>query len=691
MEAERRHVTVLFTDMVGFTTFSERAGEEEAFTLMQSLAKLMEDAVCEQGGVVQGFTGDGVMAVFGAPVALEDAPLRACRAALAIRERLKAAGGDLEAKHGVRPQLRIGINTGLAVVGQVQGGAGADVTVLGDTVNVAARLQAMAEPEAVVMSEALHALVEGLVEASFVGAHQFKGKSEPQKVYRLDSIRQGATRFGAALGRGLSAYVGREREMDVLERGLAEARVQLQVIDIVAEPGMGKSRLLHEFRQRIGKEQAFVLTGSCSPDGRQTPFLPFIEVVRGLFQVKVGEAESDIGRKLEMGLTVLGLFSLENQGLLRNLLGLKPMDGALAGLDGVLIGLRTRDLLQSLLTARSSPVVLLVEDLHWIDGASQEVLGKIVDGEAKLRLLILHTRRPEYEPPWREEPVATTLRLEPLAAGEIRRLVQVRLGVEAPPEALVRLVAEKAEGNALFAEEILSFLGERGVLRTSGGKVEFDANAVGGALPASVQSLLTARVDQLAPQDRSMLQAAAVIGRRFDPQLLAVVTAVGVDIDARLAAMQAFDLVYPETKSGDYAFKHALVRDALFQSLLTATRVALHLRIAEEIERRSSNRLSEVAEVLAYHYDQTHDRAKAFTYLVMAGEKSFAVYSLDKSERYFEAALRLAEDDPHCADSPEYCVVVAKLAQLFSLKMLPGKINQPMDTWVARYNRRAIF
>ena len=496
MEAERRHVTVLFTDMVGFTTFSERAGEEEAFTLMQSLAKLMEDAVCEQGGVVQGFTGDGVMAVFGAPVALEDAPLRACRAALAIRERLKAAGGDLEAKHGVRPQLRIGINTGLAVVGQVQGGAGAGVTVLGDTVNVAARLQTMAEPEAVVMSEALHALVEGLVEASFVGAHQFKGKSEPQKVYRLDSIRQGATRFGAALGRGLSAYVGREREMDVLERGLAEARVQLQVIDIVAEPGMGKSRLLHEFRQRIGKEQAFVLTGSCSPDGRQTPFLPFIEVVRGLFQVKVGEAESDIGRKLEMGLTVLGLFSLENQGLLRNLLGLKPMDGALAGLDGVLIGLRTRDLLQSLLTARSSPVVLLVEDLHWIDGASQEVLGKIVDGEAKLRLLILHTRRPEYEPPWREEPVATTLRLEPLAAGEIRRLVQVRLGVEAPPEALVRLVAEKAEGNALFAEEILSFLGERGVLRTSGGKVEFDANAVGGALPASVQSLLTARVDR---------------------------------------------------------------------------------------------------------------------------------------------------------------------------------------------------
>ena len=283
MEAERRHVTVLFTDMVGFTTFSERAGEEEAFTLMQSLAKLMEDAVCEQGGVVQGFTGDGVMAVFGAPVALEDAPLRACRAALAIRERLKAAGGDLEAKHGVRPQLRIGINTGLAVVGQVQGGAGAGVTVLGDTVNVAARLQAMAEPEAVVMSEALHALVEGLVEASFVGAHQFKGKSEPQKVYRLDSIRQGATRFGAAVA-GASALCWARARARYSGARPRRGACPASVIDIVAEPGMGKSRLLHEFRQRIGKEQAFVLTGSCSPDGRQTPFLPFIEVVRGLFQ-----------------------------------------------------------------------------------------------------------------------------------------------------------------------------------------------------------------------------------------------------------------------------------------------------------------------------------------------------------------------------------------------------------------------
>ena len=689
MEAERRQVTVLFTDMVGFTTFSERAGEEAAFTLMQRLTKVMEDAVCEQGGVVQGFTGDGVMAVFGAPTALEDAPLRACRAALAIHERLKVAGGGLEAVHGVRPQLRIGINTGLAVVGRVQSGAGAGITVLGDTVNVAARLQAMAEPEATVMSEAMHRLVQGLVEASFAGDHQFKGKSEKQKVYRLDSIRRGATRFGAAVGRGLSHYVGRERELEILERGLTEARSQLQVIDIMAEPGMGKSRLLHEFHQRVDKERAFILMGSCSPDGQQTPFLPFIEVVRGSFQVGAGEDEKEVARKLETGLTVLGLHAPENLGLLLNLLGLKPPEGALIGLDGLLIGLRTRDVLRQLLEARCrvSPVVLLIEDLHWIDSVSQEVLGAIIGGETNLRLLLLHTRRPEYEPAWLDRSPVAKLRLEPLPAGDIRHLIQARLGVEVLPEALTRLVTEKAEGNALFAEEIVSFLAERGVLHADGGEVKFDPGAVATALPASVQSLLTARVDRLGPQDRAVLQAAAVIGRRFDSELLAAAMDDGGDVDARLAAMQALDLVYPEVKSADYSFKHALVRDALYQSLLTGPRTALHLKIAEEIERRSDNRLAEVAEALAHHYSQTDRADKAFAYLVMAGGKSLGVYSLDEADNYLAAAIALLSENPGCASDQQVVELLVDHSLFSNLSMRLKSTTETVERFMPRLDR----
>jgi class 3 adenylate cyclase len=201
MEAERRQVTVLFTDMVGFTTFSERSGEEAAYTLMRSLSKLMGECVREQGGIVQNFTGDGIMAVFGAPTAFEDAPLRACRAALVILQRLKEAGPELEAKHGIRPQMRIGLNTGPAVVGKVEDGVEAGVAVLGDTVNFAARLQALAEPDSVLMSEATHRLVQGMVDATSSGDHQIKGKADPQKTCRLNAIRQGAARFDAAVSR----------------------------------------------------------------------------------------------------------------------------------------------------------------------------------------------------------------------------------------------------------------------------------------------------------------------------------------------------------------------------------------------------------------------------------------------------------------------------------------------------------
>ena len=688
MDAERRQVTVLFADMVGFTTFSERSGEEAAYTLMRSLSKLMGEAVREQSGVVQGFTGDGIIAVFGAPVAFEDAPLRACRAALSILKNLEEAGPDLEAKHGVRPQMRIGLNTGAAVVGKVEDGADAGVTVLGDTVNFAARLQSLAEPDSVIMSEATHRLVRGMVEANFAGEHQIKGKAEPQKAYRLNAVRQGATRFAAAVSRGLSTLVGRQRELEVLERGLDKARSELRVVDLVAEPGMGKSRLLHEVRHRIGKERAFILSGSCSPDGQQTPFLPFIEVVRGSFRISAGEAEKDIAQKLEMGLTALGLHSARNLGLLLHLLGLKVPDESLAGLDGLLIGLRTRELLQQLLEARCrlSPVVMVIEDLHWIDSVSEELLGKIIDSEAKLRLLLLTTRRPEYSPPWLERSVVTKLLLEALPIGDIRRLIRGRLGAETLPEAFAWQVAEKSEGNPLFAEEIVSFLSERGIVRTTTGKLDFDATVLAMALPATLQSLLTARVDRLAPSDRALLQAASVIGRQFEPQLLAVVVG-NANIYARLTAMQALDLVLRESKSGDYAFKHALVRDGLYQSLLTEPRKSLHLKIAEEIERRSGNRLTEVAEVLAHHYCQTDRAEKAFTYLSMAGSKSLSAYSLDEASAHLTAASALLDENPASVSDAQLADFFVSYALLLNIRLQVRVMIEVLTRCLLRIDR----
>ena len=411
MEAERRQVTVLFTDMVGFTSFSERSGEEAAFTLMQSLSKLMGEAVREQGGVIRGFTGDGIMAVFGAPVAFEDAPLRACRAALGILERLKAAGSDLEAKHGVRPQLRIGLNTGAAVVGQVEGGADAAVTVLGDTVNFAARLQSLAVAGFVFMSEATQRLVQGMVDASFAGAHTIKGKSEQQKAYRLDAIRHGATRFEVAVSRG--SVLLWDANANWRCWNARSPRRALNSVSSTSRP----SRAWVSRACCTNSASASVRTApsSCREAARLTVSrrrsYPFIEVVRGSFRVSAGEPEKDVAQKLETGLTALGLHSQRNLGLLLHLLGLEVPEGALTGLDGVLIGLRTRELLQHLLEARRrlSPVVMVIEDLHWIDSVSAELLGKIIDSESKLPLLIFTTRRPEYVPPWLDRATVTKL------------------------------------------------------------------------------------------------------------------------------------------------------------------------------------------------------------------------------------------------------------------------------------------
>jgi tetratricopeptide (TPR) repeat protein len=314
------------------------------------------------------------------------------------------------------------------------------------------------------------------------------------------------------------------------------------------------------------------------------------------------------------------------------------------------------------------------------------VLGKIVASEANLRLLLLTTRRLEYSPPWLDHTVVTKLLLGPLPIGDIRRLIRARPGVEALPESFAWQVAEKAEGNPLFAEEIASFLSERGIVRTSTGKLDFDATVVATALPASLQSLLTARVDHLAPSDRALLQAASVIGRQFEPQLLAIVVGKA-NIYARLAAMEALDLVHQESKSGEYSFKHALVRDALYQSLLNEARTALHLKIAEEIERRSGNRLIEVAEVLAHHYSQTDHAERAFTYLSMAGSKSLSVYSVDEASAHLTAALALIDANPTCVSDAQFADFLLSYALLLNIRVQVRVMTEVLARHLSRIDR----
>ena len=446
-------------------------------------------------------------------------------------------------------------------------------------------------------------------------------------------------------------------------------RAPPESIDVVAEPGMGKSRLLYEFRRRPRGKSILSLQGSCTPDGRQTPFRPFIEAVRDLFQITTADDESDSRRKLTSGLADLGLDSPQNVALMLNLIGAKRMEGTLEGLDGVLIGLRTREVLhQTLQTAgRRSRVALLIEDIHWIDGASEEVLSKLVGHAAHEGLLVVHTRRPEYRPPWLGRPGVTTLPLGALPAADIERLVGTRLGVDEVPELLARLVTDKADGNALFAEEIVTFLVESTALRVGDGEVKLHATQQ-SILPASIQLLLTARVTSLPPEVRQVLQIASVIGRSFDPALLAAVVGRAQDLELHLASAEAADLLRREKGSGEFSFKHALVRDALYDSMLTPRRVELHLLVAREIERRRPDQLIEAAELLAHHYAYTAEASKAFTYLSLSGRKSLGVYSLEEAERHFRAALALVDRSPDCASHQEAAAAVVSLLEALHLK-----------------------
>jgi class 3 adenylate cyclase/tetratricopeptide (TPR) repeat protein len=668
--SERRQVSVLFTDMVGYTAIVERLGEERAATFTRMIYDRLSEAVLRHGGTIKSFAGDSVMAVFGIPDAQEDAALRACRAALSIQTSFAAEGGRIEAEYGVRPAMRAGVSSGVIVLAAIEG-EGTQMTAVGSTVNLASRIQALAQAGGCLICDATRRLVEWFAEVSFDAEHAIKGVSKVQKLWRLVALHDGATRFDVSLARGLSDLVGRQQELALLSGALEASRNGLRVVDIVAEPGQGKTRLAFEFLQRAAPQGVFVLRGNCSADGRKVPFFPFLEVVRGSFRINADDEPDEIAEKLETGLRGAGLFSAENLGLLLNFLGLRPPEGALSGLDGVLIGLRTRDLLPALLAARcrTGQVLLKIEDIHWIDGASEDLLRSLIAAGDLPNLLVITTRRHEYLPPWHPDPGVERLALGPLATDEILRLAQARLGAEALPEALMRQITERAAGNPLFGEEILGFLIQQGALRVEAGRVEFDADLGAQGLPASIESLLIARMDRLPRQDRALLQAAAAIGRRFDPGLLAEVADRPDDTGAALQHLQEQDIVRREPDSSDFVFKHVLLRDSVYHGLLTDSRSALHLAIAEALERRSADRLPEVAETLAYHYGQTPRSDRAFHYSALAGTKGLGVFSLAEANQYFDAAFALWERDPACASPEQFAAFLADYALCLNISL----------------------
>ena len=665
IEGQRRQASVLFADMASYTAIAEKLGEEKTYLLMQRIFHEMTEAVEAREGKVQDLLGDGLLAVFGAPIAHEDSPLEACKAAADIRTRMLKLEDDFASEFGVRPKFRIGIHTGPVVVS-------AEFKAVGDTVNLAARLQTEAKPNSILISEATHELVSGFFDTEFLGERQVKGKSELQRVYTLGAQKAEMSRFDVAVGRGLTPFVARDSELALLEKLWAEAREGRRgLVHIEGEPGIGKSRLIFEFRHNLG-DASFV--GQCTPAGQSIPFKPFINIIRSLFIVQENEPPESIQDKVRGGLAELGLKADEFLPYLLNLLG-QEGNAVIRGLAPEVVGIRTRHALSSVLREHCirSPLVVIIEDLHWIDAASEEWLLRLArDDDPALPLLIVTSSRPHYRPPWSGSASARSLTLQPLSDETTVELLQKRIGATTLPPKFVTLALGKTQGNPLFLEEITNYLFDNGQISRRGTDIDYRPAAAGFALPISLDNLLLERFDRLDEGTRRVLESASVIGSSFSQDLVEDASKLNGAVAAHLLTLESKDLIFREPSRGAFRFKHALVQDAIYNRLLTHTREELHERVAHSIEQRSASNINEVVDILADHYAETRHFDKTAYYMALAGAKALQVYSLDEAERRFRRVLELGETNPGCADELLVTDVVTKLARLFYYK---GEFN----------------
>ncbi|MET0689257.1 MAG: adenylate/guanylate cyclase domain-containing protein, partial [Methyloceanibacter sp.] len=658
MEGERRHLTVMFTDMVDFTGMGESLGEESVFELTRRIAGEQGAAIQAQGGVVQDFAGDGIMAVFGAPIAMEDAALRACRTALDIQDRIKGLQAELEASYGVRPMLRIGIHTGPAVVGKIGEGKPMSYSALGDTVNVASRLQATAEPGSVCITRATFDLVDGFVDVTPLGAKQFKGKAQAIEVYRLEALRTGVTRFGAKRRHGLTRLRGRDVELALLHEHWNVVKVgNFRPVNVIGDAGLGKSRLIFEFTETLRDQPALMLEAICRQEGSGVPFQPLVEVMRSWFGIPDDASRDQAEAKLKQGIERL---KLDPEATLPYLLNLVTSGGPgsqhTAMPASELVGVRTREALRQFvlgLARLGRPVVMVVEDLHWIDAASQTVLDEIVKTATDEPLLLLCSFRPQFQPVWTL--AVEDLRLSALTNVIATEIIRERLEGRTLPDELVKLGVAKSEGNPLFAEEFAQYLSQKGAQREHAGDATFMGTRDLDDIPTSLENLIMDRVHRLGRDTIWLLQAASVLGRQFPMSLVEQVAELNGKVVTLVPQLEQNGLIFrvDGERSGtpaDYAFNHALVQDTLYGSLLTPQRTTLHQKAAEALEESYGDKSAEVADVLAHHYARTQRSEKAVYYLSLAAKKNLRVFSLAEALAQLDQALARIEAEPACAD-----------------------------------------
>jgi class 3 adenylate cyclase/tetratricopeptide (TPR) repeat protein len=653
IEGERRHVTIMFVDMKGFTPLTEKLGPEVTFSLMDKVFELLIHKVHDYEGTVNEMRGDGVLAFFGAPIALEDAPQRAIRSSLAIHRELTRFNDKIKSEKNIPPILvRIGINSGPVVVGTVGNDLRVQFTAVGDTINMAARMEQLAEPGTTYVTEDTFKLTEGFFRFECLGEKEIKGKEKPLSVYRVIAPSTRTTRFDVSAERGLSKFIGRERELELLLDSFDRAKAgRGQAVSIMGEAGVGKSRLLYEFRKAVANEEVTFFEGKCLSYSRGVAYHPIIDILKSSFLIEDGEADSDITEKVKRGLSLLGTDEASTLPYLLELLSVQE-----SGIDKIfmspdakkerIVGALQRIILKA---AERRPVVYAFEDLHWMDKSSEDAAKYLLESIPGARVLLIFTYRPEFVHTWGGKSFHSQVNLNRLSNRESLTMVANILGSDNIASDLQDLILEKTEGVPFFIEEFVRSLRDMGIIERTNYTYHLPKDLDRVAIPSTIQDVIMARVDSLPVPAKDVLQAGSVIEREFTYELIKAVTELPEqELLSHLSVLKDGELLYERGifPQSTFVFKHALTREVVYDSILEKRRKLLHDRIGYTIEAINADTVGDYYGALVEHFVAGDSHEKAATYARLAGKKAEKTASLNDAILYSEKGIASLERLP---------------------------------------------
>ena len=648
LEGERKLVTVLFADAADYTAMSEKLDPEEVHQIMDGCFRILMDEIHRYEGTINQFTGDGVMALFGAPVAHEDHALRACHAALSIQKALAEYAEKIAKEYRVSFAMRIGVNSGPVIVGAIGDDLRMDYTAVGDTTNLAARMQNAAKPGMVLLSDHTRRLIKEYFDIKPIGKLALKGKEAPQEAFALIKHGKAATRLEASAAKGFTRFVGRENSMAALMEIYEKVKSGTgQVVGIVGEAGVGKSRLLLEFRNHLPQGEFTYLEGRCVHFGSAMPYLPIIDILRSYFDLREDEREVPVRKRVTGTLSGLEMDLESALAPICDLLSLRVEDKAYLQLESKERKDRVFEALRNLLSciSRHRPLALAVEDLHWVDKTTEEFLDYFIRWMAGLNVMLVLLYRPEYTHQWGSKSYFNRIGLDQLGLQSSANLVAAILeGGEAAPE-LTEIILSRAAGNPLFMEELTHSLLENGAIRKEQDRYVLTRKSSALQVPETVQGIIAARIDRLEENLKGVMQVAAVIGREFAFRILQAIMGMREGLKNHLLNLQGLEFIYEKSlfPELEYIFKHALTQEVAYNSLLSNRRKEIHKRIGAAIEELYPNRLEEFYEVLAHHYTRGEDVEKAVFYLKRAGHKAVRNYAMWEAYELYKQALDLLE------------------------------------------------